>query len=131
MKKFGYPRQLRLLKPEDFRYVFENTRYKVYCTGFLLLAAPSKSEETRLGFVNGKKNVKLAVTRNRFKRMFRESFRLNQQQLPPVDIIVLAIKGANQVTPEELSKSLTDAWPQLGRRVKKATTHLSSSIKRQ
>lgn len=131
MKNFGYPRQFRLLKPEDFRYVFENTCYKVYCPGFLLLATPSQSETARLGFVIGKKNIKLAVTRNRFKRMFRESFRLNKQQLPHVDIIVLAIKGASQVTTEELSKSLTEAWPQLSRRVKKATANLSSSIKRQ
>ncbi len=131
MKNLGYPRQLRLLKPGDFRYVFENTRYKVYCPGFLLLAAPNAEATTRLGFVIGKKNVKLAVTRNRFKRMFRESFRLNQHQLPHVDIIVLAIKGASQVTTEDLSKSLTEAWPQLGRRVKKATANLSSSIKRQ
>lgn len=131
MKNFGYPREFRLLKPGDFRFVFENTRYKVYCPGFLLLATPSESEKPRLGFVIGKKNVKLAVTRNRFKRMFRESFRLNQHQLPCVDVIVLAIKGASQVSTEELSKSLLDAWPQLGRRVKKATANLSSSIKRQ
>ncbi len=131
MKNFGYPRHFRLLKPEDFRYVFENTHYKVFCPGFLLLAAPAKQANTRLGFVIGKKNVKLAVTRNKFKRMFRESFRLNQQQLPNLDIIVLAIKGASQVTTEELSKSLTKAWPQLGRRVNKATANLSSSIKRQ
>mgnify|MGYP001268912568 CR=1 FL=1 len=131
MKNFGYPRQLRLLKPGDFRYVFENTRYKVYCPGFLLLATPSRHEVTRLGFVIGKKNVKLAVNRNRIKRIFRESFRLNQHQLPSIDIIVLAIKGASQVTTDELSKSLTEAWPQLGRRVNKATAKLSSSIKRQ
>lgn len=131
MKDFGYPRQLRLLKPGDFRYVFENTRYKVYCPGFLLLAAPSTQTSTRLGFVIGKKNIKLAVDRNKIKRKFRESFRLNQHQLPSIDIIVLAIKGASQVTTDELSKNLTEVWPQLGRRVKKATTNLSSSIKRQ
>lgn len=131
MKNFGNSRQLRLLKPEDFRYVFENTHYKVFCPGFLLLAAPAKQQNNRLGFVIGKKNVKLAVTRNRFKRMFRESFRLNQHQLPNLDIIVLAIKGANQVTNAELSKSLLKAWPQLSRRVNKATANLSPSIKRQ
>ncbi len=131
MKNFEYPRHFRLLNPEDFRYVFENTHYKVFCPGFLLLAAPAKQQNTRLGFVIGKKNVKLAVARNRFKRLFRESFRLNQHQLPNLDIIVLAIKGASQVTSEELSKSLIQAWPQLSRRVNKATANLSPSIKRQ
>lgn len=117
MREFGFPRCLRLLKPGDFRYVFENTRYKVFCPGFLLLAAPASQAETRMGFVIGKKNVKLAVQRNRFKRIFRESFRLNQSSLPAVDIIVLAIKGASQVSAEELSLQLQKAWPQLRRRV--------------
>ncbi|MBE0505142.1 MAG: ribonuclease P protein component [Marinospirillum sp.] len=125
MKNFGFPRNLRLLKPGDFRYVFENTRYKVFCPGFLLLAAPARQTETRLGFVIGKKNVKLAVNRNRYKRMFRESFRMNQQQLPAVDIIVLAVKGANQVTTEELSQHLSKAWLQLSRRVSKTPANPS------
>ena len=125
MKNFGFPRSLRLLKPGDFRYVFENTRYKVFCPGFLLLAAPAKQAETRLGFVIGKKNIKLAVNRNRYKRMFRESFRKNQHDLPAVDIIVLAVKGANQVTTEELSQHLPKAWLQLCRRVSKAPANPS------
>lgn len=123
MRKFGFPRCLRLLKPGDFRYVFENTRYKVFCPGFLLLAAPGRQAETRMGFVIGKKNVKLAVQRNRYKRIFRESFRLNQSSLPAVDIIVLAIKGANQVSVEELSLQLEKAWPQLRRRINSAAAN--------
>lgn len=81
--------------------------------------------ETRIGFVIGKKHVKLAVNRNRYKRMFRESFRLQQHQLPAVDIIVLAIKGADQKPADTFHQQLEQAWPQLRRRIAKATANPS------
>nr|WP_315984226.1 ribonuclease P protein component [Aliamphritea spongicola] len=37
--------------------------------------------------------MRLAVNRNRVRRIIRESFRLEQQQLPNVDIVILARKG--------------------------------------
>lgn len=117
MTSYGFPRKLRLLNAGDFRHVFENTQAKAYCPGFLLLAAPGSREETRLGFVISKKHVRLAVQRNRFKRLFRESFRLQQQALPPVDIIVLAIKGARHTQPEDVCSALNPAWKQLQKRL--------------
>ncbi|WP_404415720.1 ribonuclease P protein component [Marinospirillum sp.] len=126
MTSYGFPRKLRLLNAGDFRYVFENSVCKTYCQGFLLLAAPGRQDHTRLGFVIGKKHIKLAVMRNRYKRRFRESFRLNQHQLPSVDIIVLAIKGAGQTSPEEISQNLDKTWQQLNRRLSKTSVHLST-----
>lgn len=126
MTSYGFPRKLRLLTAGDFRYVFENTACKTYCQGFLLLAAPGRQDNTRLGFVIGKKHIKLAVMRNRYKRIFRESFRVNQHQLPSVDILVLAIKGASQTSPEEISQNLDKTWQQLNRRLRKTSVHLST-----
>lgn len=126
MASYGFPRKLRLLNAGDFRYVFEKSVSKTYCHGFLLLVAPGKQANTRLGFVIGKKHIKLAVVRNRYKRIFRESFRLNQQQLPSVDIVVLATKGAGQTSPEEVSQNLDKAWQQLKRRFDKTSVNLST-----
>ena len=42
----------------------------------------------RLGLVIPKRQVRLAVHRNRLKRWIRESFRHHQQQLPAADIVV-------------------------------------------
>ena len=126
MTSYGFPRKLRLLNAGDFRYVFENSVCKTYCQGFLLLTAPGRQDQTRLGFVIGKKHIKLAVMRNRYKRRFRESFRLNQHQLPPVDIIVLAIKGAGQTSPEDISQNLDKTWQQLNRRLSKTSVNLST-----
>ncbi|WP_114416789.1 ribonuclease P protein component [Marinospirillum perlucidum] len=131
MTSYGFPRELRLLNAGDFRHVFDNSICKTYCPGFLILAAPGRQAETRLGFVIGKKHVKLAVRRNRFKRIFRESFRLTQQQLPPVDIIILAIRGAGQTSPEDVSQNLDKAWQQLNRRLSKTSINLPNKTKRQ
>ncbi len=42
----------------------------------------------RLGLIVSKKTAKLAVQRNYMRRVLRELFRLNQQHLPEVDLVV-------------------------------------------
>ena len=48
--------------------------------------------QARLGVVVAKRNVKLAVARNRLKRTVRESFRLQQSCLTGLDIVVVVKK---------------------------------------
>lgn len=113
---FSFPRQRRLLNAGEFRHVFDQACYKAYCPGLLLLAAPSQTEEARVGFVIGKKHVRLAVNRNRIKRVVRDSFRHHQHDLPPLDIIVLAVKGAANIDTQQLHGQLDKAWRQLCRK---------------
>lgn len=42
----------------------------------------------RLGLVVSKKKAKLAVQRNYMRRVLRELFRLNQQYLPSIDLVI-------------------------------------------
>ena len=42
----------------------------------------------RLGLIVGKKTAKLAVWRNYMKRVLRELFRINQHQLPALDLVI-------------------------------------------
>jgi ribonuclease P protein component len=52
-----------------------------------------------------------AVTRNRAKRVIRESFRNEQHQLPAMDIIVQAIPGkAGKEQVAELTDALSQLW---------------------
>jgi ribonuclease P protein component len=51
-----------------------------------------------------------AVARNRIKRLTRESFRLNQHTLPPVDVTVSAREAARQANAGELRASLDKHW---------------------
>jgi ribonuclease P protein component len=63
-----------------------------------------------LGLAIAKKSLRLAVERNRVKRIVRESFRLNQHGLTGVDIVVLSRKGIASANPEKLRKSLDKHW---------------------
>ncbi|MCL7930812.1 ribonuclease P protein component [Halomonas llamarensis] len=109
----GYPRRLRLLSPEDFRHVFEHADLKVHGKGMMALARWNTLGHPRLGLVVSKKNVKLAVQRNRFKRLVRESIRLRQHQLPAVDIVVLARRGVDDLDNETLHRQLHGMWKRL------------------
>jgi ribonuclease P protein component len=69
-----------------------------------------------LGLVIAKKHVKLAVHRNRLKRLIRESFRLRQEFMPPLDIIVLARKGMGDLDNAAVSLMLDQQWNRLCKR---------------
>ncbi len=49
---------------------------------------PNDLNRPRLGLIVGKKTAKLAVWRNYMKRVLRELFRINQHQLPALDLVI-------------------------------------------
>jgi ribonuclease P protein component len=114
MKTLGFPKSHRLLKPSDYSKVFDDVALKVPHRNFLILATPNDRGHARIGLIFSKKNLRLAVQRNRIKRQVRETFRL-QQDLPSLDIIVLGRQGLNQLDNTAVRSSLNDLW----RRVKK------------
>ncbi|MCA1773463.1 MAG: ribonuclease P protein component [Halomonas sp.] len=111
----GFPRYFRLLNAGDYRYVFEQADLKVHGKGMMALARCNTLGHPRLGLVVSKKNVKLAVDRNRFKRLVRESLRLRQDQLPAVDIVVLARRGVQDMDNDVLYRQLHGMWKRLRR----------------
>lgn len=115
MLRQSYPRCLRLLNAGDFSHVFEQADLKVHGKGMMALARWNSLGHPRLGLVVGKKNVKLAVQRNRFKRLVRESVRLRQHQLPMLDIVVLARRGVDDLDNDTLHRQLHGMWKRLQR----------------
>ncbi|MCB8890631.1 ribonuclease P protein component [Vreelandella malpeensis] len=111
----GFPRDLRLLNAGDFSYVFEQADLKVHGKGMMALARLSTRGHPRVGLVVSKKNVKLAVDRNRFKRLVRESVRLRQHRLPSMDIVILAKRGVQDIDNETLARQLHGMWKRLSR----------------
>lgn len=87
MVKFRLPKQAKLLKTDDFSSVF-NLRKRIANTHLVIRFKPNNLNRARLGLVVGKKTAKLAVHRNYMKRVLREFFRLNQHQLPSLDLVV-------------------------------------------
>jgi ribonuclease P protein component len=89
----SFPRQLRLIRGEDFERVFGT---KVFAADGVLVVSADKSpsEQTRLGLSVSRK-VGNAVVRNRWKRLIREAFRRQKNELPPgLDLVVRPRAGA-------------------------------------
>lgn len=102
-------RESRLLTPAQFQNVFNNaTRFGSY--QFTILITPNTSNTNRLGLAIAKKRVKLATQRNRIKRIVRESFRLNSEQLPAIDMVVMVKSGADKLDNHQLTKQLEYIW---------------------
>ncbi|EPJ48050.1 MAG: ribonuclease P protein component [Osedax symbiont Rs2] len=49
----------------------------------------------------------------------RESFRLNQDKLPAHDMIIMARKGAGEVSSEDLHRLAKKCWSRLNKKIKK------------
>jgi ribonuclease P protein component len=83
------------------------------------LARPNGLEQSRLGLVIAKKNVRRAVDRNRVKRVARESFRHHREGLGDLDIVVLARKGVGDLDNAALHALFADMWRRLIRSAEK------------
>ncbi|WP_207060904.1 ribonuclease P protein component [Motiliproteus sp. SC1-56] len=121
MTSFGFPRFSRLLNAGDYRQVFNGAKIKVSDKHLLILASPNPLSRPRLGLVIAKKNIRLAVHRNRVKRLVRETFRQQDPALPPLDIVVLARRGLGELDNQALHQLLNSSWKRL---VKYSRRHL-------
>jgi len=116
MMKFS--RQSRLLKPSEFKSVFQNPmRSGDDC--FRILARANGLQSHRLGMAVSKKAVAKAVGRNRIKRVVRESFR--KQIAGPalgntLDFVVLPTAQAANQSNKLLDESLSTHWQRLTRK---------------
>ena len=129
MPNLGFGKQLRLLTSSDFQGVFDDAPFRASHKNFLILARPSaiaESASPRLGLVIAKKNIRLAVQRNRMKRVIRETFRAQQIELAGIDVIVLARRGMDQLDSEQLAKQLNQQWSRVR---KKAAKHYAAAQK--
>jgi ribonuclease P protein component len=109
---FSFPPQLRLKKPAEYKKVFAKP-VKSSDTYFTLLAIKNDFDHPRLGLAIAKKIIKKAVHRNVIKRAVRENFRMQQQSLGNLDIVVLARREAVDAPLELLRKSLEKHWLRL------------------
>ncbi len=115
-----FPKSARLLAASEFQRVFQQASTKVSHRHLLMLAIESQCLYPRLGLVIAKKNVRLAVQRNRVKRLIRETFRQQQAKLPPIDVIVLARRGMDTLSNPQLQQLLDQQWHKLKQKVETA-----------
>jgi ribonuclease P protein component len=119
----GFSKTRRLLNALDYSRVFDDAEAKASHKHLLLLARRSESEGHRLGLVIAKKNVRLAVQRNRIKRVAREFFRQVPQAGTSMDVVLLARRGIDDLDNGELSNILQQLWQRLERHIPQPESH--------
>ena len=103
------------MTPDDFQPVFKNAIPAV-SPHLTLLARKNNLDHPRIGMAIPKKHIKRAVGRNRIRRIVREQFRLQQHQLPAIDIVVIAKAGIADLSNQEINKILDKLWRKLVQR---------------
>lgn len=115
MPDLTFTRQLRILKPAEFKRVFDHTELRGSTPHLLVLASANEQACPRLGFVIAKKQIKHAVQRNRIKRLVRESFRHHQHEMPALDYIILARSGLIELDNQQIREMIDGLWFRLKR----------------
>jgi ribonuclease P protein component len=104
-----------LHQPAEFREV--KRRGRKFADAFFSLSVLANHEtHPRLGLSIATRTFGSAVARNRIKRLTRESFRLNQHSLPPVDVTVSAREAARNANSSDLRASLDKHWQSITQR---------------
>ena len=114
-----FARQQRLTQATEFKNVFANPCVKQGDASMLMLGIRNNQKTARLGLAVAKKQLKLAVSRNRFKRLTRESFRHHLNVIKDLDIVVVARAGAERKTNQELLELLSKNWHILSKKCEK------------
>ncbi len=105
----------RLRLPGQFKRVFARP-VRAGNHQLTVLARPNGLAHARLGLAVPKRHLRRAVDRNRFKRIVRESFRLNQAGLAGLDIVVLARHGSVDFDARNLRAGIDRQWDFIRRR---------------
>ena len=104
--------------PQISNPCFDDAPFRASHQHFLILARLNQQAQPRLGLVMAKKHMKLAVERNRMKRLVRESFRLHQQDFSGLDVVVLSRKGMDSLSNSEFTQQLHQQWQRIFKKVR-------------
>jgi ribonuclease P protein component len=107
----GLPPAARLRRASDFAALRNAERWQG--RHFLLRWLRLPEGNARLGLAVSRKVSKRAVERNRIKRVVRESFRAEREELPALDILVIPRPSAAGTPNPVLFADLGLAWCKL------------------
>lgn len=115
MSSQDFSKEFRLLKPAHFEHVFADATPAV-SPQITALGRKNQISYPRLGITIPKKRVRKASDRNRIKRLVRESFRTNKQNLPNIDIVIIGKSGLDKLDNNEVFLILDKLWKKLKKR---------------
>ncbi len=84
----SFTKEKRLLKYSQFQFVRQGG-LRVRDHHVILNAKDNDLGFARLGLITSKKSLPKSVTRNKMRRLVREWFRENQQDLPSMDFVII------------------------------------------
>jgi ribonuclease P protein component len=108
----SFPRNHRLVSKAEFKSIFDDS-LKVTQKHLLALFKPNTKSNARLGVIVGKRVANHAVARNKIKRIIRESFRANQDQLKGIDIVIIARHQCDSLDKIQLREGIETLWQKL------------------
>lgn len=110
----SFPREHRLTRPQEFKRVFQRGRHRrIHVDGLFCRARESTCSHARLGLAISKRSLKHAVSRNRIKRLVRESFRIEFPHLPAVDIVIMSETKLASMNNAAILQQLGMLWERL------------------
>lgn len=118
---FHFSRSQKLLNADQYKFVFSKSQ-RFGNKSFTLLARHNGLGHPRLGLAISKKAVNKAVDRNRIKRIIRDSFRVNQHELPSVDIIAMCKTNVLSLERHEIHKQIKTQWHFMRKKFLTSTT---------
>ena len=104
--------KLKLNNKTLLDHVFTHGK-KMSTARFAIFFCSNNLNFSRVGVIISRKNAKKAVDRNKFKRIVREAFRINQHRFSSCDLVVLAYREAGRLTKKELRECLEKQWIKL------------------
>lgn len=117
-----FSRSKRLLKPGEFKQVFDHST-RSSDSNLTVFGRPNSQSNARLGLAISKKQLKLAVDRNRIKRLVRESFRRHQLELAGLDLVVLARRSIHDLDNYQILYALERHWQRIIKRCAESSSN--------
>ncbi len=109
-----FPKSMRLTHAREYQRAYELNARK-HAGPLVVFGYPAGLDHPRLGLAASRR-VGNAVKRNRIKRRLREAFRLEQSELPPIDLVV-RVRPHDALSVEEYRRWLLGAAQRVHRKL--------------